>query len=178
MSSWPRQGETDRLAAFVPQLRARAHGLIGPKLNQFVAPSDLLQETLLIAVRNFAAVSGRPSRQVLAWLSQVMHYRLLRHLRKHRREMERTVKGLPGVEPHASSRAGISRLVLDELRGEILTAIDALPEPERAVTVALYKERVGTAEVAQRLGRTEGAVRAIHQRAVKRLRRNLEGWSG
>lgn len=177
MSSCPRQGEPDGLAAYVPQLRARAHGLIGPKLNQFVAPSDLLQETLLIAVRNFSAVSGRPSRQVLAWLSQVMRHRLLRLLRKHRGELEGTVKGAPGIEPHVSSRAALSRLVLKELRGELLAAIDALPEPERAVVVALYKERVGTAEIAQRLERTEGAVRAIHQRAVKRLRRNLEGWS-
>lgn len=177
MSSCPRQDEPDQLSAFIPQLRARAHGLIGPKLNPFVAPSDLLQETLLIAVRNFATVSGRPSRQVLAWLSQVMRHRLLRHLRKHRRELGGAVEGAPEVEPNASPRAALSRLVLVELRGELLDAIAALPEPERAVIVAIYKERVGTAEVARRLGRTEGAVRAIHQRAVKRLRKKLEGWS-
>jgi RNA polymerase sigma factor (sigma-70 family) len=175
MSSCPRQDEPDGLAAFVPQLRARAHGLIGPKLHHFVASSDLLQETLLVAVRKFAAVSGRPTRQVLAWLNQVMQHRLLWQLRKHRREMEGTVEVFPAPDPRASSHPALSRLVLEELRGELLAAIDALPESERVVIVALYKEREGTKEIAERLGKTEGAIRALHQRAVKRLRKNLEG---
>ena len=45
-----------------------------------------------------------------------------------------------------------------------------LPEAERRVIVLLYRERRTTAEIAADLGRSEGAVRALHQRAVRRLR--------
>jgi RNA polymerase sigma factor (sigma-70 family) len=160
---------------YVPQLRARARGLIGPKLHRFVTSSDLLQETLLVAVKKFATISGRPPRQVLAWLHQIMQYRLLRYLRTHRRELGTNIGVLTATEPGASSRSALGRLVLEELRGELLAAINALPEPERTVIIAHYQEKLTTAEIAGRLGKTEGAVRAIHQRAVKRLRRNLEG---
>jgi RNA polymerase sigma factor (sigma-70 family) len=173
----PRHGETAELAGFAPQLHVKAHRLIGPKLRAFVAPSDLLQETLLVAVKKLSVISGRPRRDMLAWLNRIMQYRLLRYLRKHRHELEGTIDVFPAPDPRVSSHPALSRLVLEELRGELLAAIDDLPEPDRTVIVALYKERQAIPEIAGRLGRTDGAVRAIHQRAVKRLRKDLEGRS-
>lgn len=156
-------------------MRDKAHGLIGPGLGRLVASSDLLQETLLIAVKKFAAISGRPRRQVLLWLNRIMRYRLLRYLRTHQHELRGGVENFAGAGPPAGSDSALGRLVVEELRGEVSAAIDALPEPERTVMLAHYKERRTISEIARTLGRTEGAVRAIHQRAVKRLRRNLEG---
>ena len=44
-------GDPQDLARFEPALRAWARRLIGTRLEKLVSPSDLLQETLLIAVR-------------------------------------------------------------------------------------------------------------------------------
>lgn len=173
MNPPPPESDADQLATFMPQLRVKARGLIGPKLRPLVGSSDLLQETLLAAVRSFAVISGRPRRDVLAWLNQAMLYRLLRYLRKHRRELDGEPLIASATEPAAHSRQPLSDLVLEEVRDGVLAAIEALPELERIVMLALYKEKRTVPEIAAHLGKTEGAVRALHQRAVKRLRLNL-----
>lgn len=171
-SASPRREAPD-LAHFAPRLHANARNLIGPKLRPYVAPSDLLQETLLVACEKLTAIAGRERGEVLAWLMRVMRYRLLNHLRKHRRELKSELRLPPGSGPAASSREALGQLVLAEIRAGLFAAVDALPEMERMVVEALYKEKETVSEVAHRLGKTEGAVRAVHHRAVKRLRRKL-----
>lgn len=161
----------DELARFEPVLRDRAHRLIGPRLRPMVAPSDLIQEISLIAVRRFAEIAGRPPRMVLAWLLRSMQYRLMRHVRDHRRELVGKVAWDECGDPAASSSLeALDRIVRDEVRDALEARIGDLPESERRVIALLYKERRTTAEAAAALGRTEGAVRALHQRAVRRLR--------
>jgi RNA polymerase sigma-70 factor (ECF subfamily) len=166
--------DADQLAHFEPVLRARACRLIGPKLRPMVGPSDLLQETLLSAVRRFEELSGRPPRLVLAWLLRSMQFRLMRYVRDHRAELAGH-EGDVAVEDlkARSSAPPLSRMVRDEVRGALLGLVETLPEAERRVVVLLYREKRTTAEIAADLGRSEGAVRALHQRAVRRLRERL-----
>jgi RNA polymerase sigma-70 factor, ECF subfamily len=163
------------LAGFEPILRTRARRLIGARLRQVVGSSDLLQETLLIAVRRFAEISGRPPRQVLAWLLQTMRFRLMRYVRDHRDEFAcRNAGFAAGDLMVGSSSPALGRMVREEVRGALLELIGTLPEAERRVIVLLYLEKRSTAEIAEELTRTEGAVRALHQRAVRRLRDRFE----
>jgi RNA polymerase sigma-70 factor (ECF subfamily) len=164
----------DELARFEPVLRARARRLIGARLRPLLASSDLLQETLSIGVRRFAELSGRPARQVLAWLLRSMEFRLMRHVRDHREELEgRQGGGAAGDLAAPTSTPALSRLVREEVREALRELIGTLPEAERRVIVLVYQERRTTAEIAAELGRSEGAVRALHQRAVRRLRQRL-----
>jgi RNA polymerase sigma-70 factor, ECF subfamily len=164
----------DELASFEPVLRARARRLIGARLRPVLASSDLLQETLAIAVRRFAELSGRPARQVLAWLLRSMQFRLMRYVRDHRDELAGRQGGSAAGELAArSSSLALGRMIREEVRGALRELIDTLPEAERRVIVLLYQERRTTAEVATELGRSEGAVRALHQRAVRRLRQQF-----
>jgi RNA polymerase sigma factor (sigma-70 family) len=136
-----------------------------------LASSDLLQETLSIAVGRFAELSGRPARQVLAWLLRSMQFRLMRYVRDHRDELAGRQEGSAAGELAArSSSPALSRLVREEIREALRERIGTLPEAERRVVVLLYQEKRTTAEIAAELGRSEGAVRALHQRAVQRLR--------
>lgn len=170
----PEPSQAAELARFEPVLRAQACRLIGPRLRALVGPSDLLQETLLIAVRRYAELSGRPPRLVLAWLLKSMQFRLMRYVRDHRAELAGHEEAMPVEDLKArSSTPPLSRLARDELRGAILGLIEMLPEPERRVVVLLYRERRTTAEIAADLGRSEGAVRALHQRAIRRLRERM-----
>ena len=66
-------------------------------------------------------------------------------------------------------------MVREEVRGALRELIETLPEVERRVIVLLYQEKRTTAEIATELGRSEGAVRALHQRAVRRLRERFGG---
>ena len=174
MIQHPGPSRADELARFEPILRARARRLIGERLRPVLAPSDLLQETLSIAVRRFAELSGRPPRQVLAWLLRSMQFRLMRYVRDHRDELAgHQGRSAAGELAARSSSAALSRMVREELRGALRELIEALPEAERRVILLLYQEKQTTAEIAAELGRSEGAVRALHQRAVRRLRQQL-----
>lgn len=171
MTNYPVPSQADDLARFEPVLRARACRLIGTRLRHVVGPSDLLQETLLIAVRRFAELSGRPARQVLAWLLSSMQLRLMRHVRDHRDELAGHAGNVAAGDLVArSSSPALGRMVRDEVLGTLQELIETLPEAERRVIVLLYREKRTTAEIAADLGRSEGAVRALHQRAVRRLR--------
>ena len=64
-------------------------------------------------------------------------------------------------------------MVREEIREALRERIGTLPEVERRVIVLLYQEKRTTAEIAAELGRSEGAVRALHQRAVRRLRQQF-----
>jgi RNA polymerase sigma-70 factor (ECF subfamily) len=139
-----------------------------------LASSDLLQETLSIAVRRFAELSGRPARQVLAWLLRSMQFRLMRYVRDHRDELAGRQGASAAGEPAArSSSPALSRMAREEIREALRERIGTLPEAERRVIVLLYEEKRSTAEIAAELGRSEGAVRALHQRAVRRLRQQF-----
>lgn len=159
------------LAACEDALRARARRLVGPRLRRLVAPSDLLQDTMLIAVRRYAEISRMPPRQAMAWLSQTMRFRLLRRLRDARAELE-GVESRGGLVPQvaADSTPPLSRLVRRELQAALLARIDELDELDRRVLRWIYVDRLETAAIAERLGRSESAVRGLHHRAIRRLR--------
>ena len=168
-------GPVRDLAGYEPALRDHARRWIGPRLRPILAPSDLMQETLLIAVRRLAEVSGRPSRLVLAWLLQTMRFRLMRFVRDHRTELATPADPTNrDVERPGGSTPILSRLVREEMRATLLATIERLEEQDREILRWIYLERQTTAEIAARLGRTESAVRGLHHRAVGRLRRLFE----
>ena len=53
----------------------------------------------------------------------------------------------------------------------LLNSIQELPEAERDVILGLYREQLTTLELAQRMDRSEPAIRALHFRGLKRLRK-------
>ena len=169
------RGPVPDLAGYEPLLRDRARRLIGPRLRPILAPSDLMQETLLIAVRRLAEVSGRPSRQVLAWLMRTMRFRLMRFVRDHRTELVAPADpATREVEPPAGSTPILSRLVREEMQATLLATIELLEEQDRQILRWIYLEKRTTAEIAASLGRTESAVRGLHHRAIGHLRRLFE----
>ncbi len=166
-----KRGAVPDLAGYEPVLRDHARKLIGPRLRPILAPSDLMQETLLIAVRRLAEVSGRPSRQVLAWLLRTMRFRLMRFVRDHRTELAASADpATRAVEPSGGSTPVLSRLVREEMRATLLATIGLLEEQDRQILRWIYLEKRTTAEIAARLGRTESAVRGLHHRAIGHLR--------
>lgn len=176
--SGPTTGSALDLAACEDALRGRARRLVGPRLRRIVAPSDLLQDTMLIAVRRFAKISGMPRRQAMAWLATAMRHRLSRHLRDARAELQGT-ESRDGADSHpsAGSTQVLSRLARQELQAVLLAKIDDLGELDRRILQWIYRDRLSFAMVAQRLGRSESAVRGLHHRAIRRFRRLLESES-
>jgi RNA polymerase sigma-70 factor (ECF subfamily) len=64
---------------------------ISPRLRRRMAPSDLVQETMLAAHRDFAQFRGESERELLAWLRQILinclHHAIEVHLKAKKRDL-------------------------------------------------------------------------------------------
>lgn len=81
----------------------------------------------------------------------------------------------PGVESRADDSAlPESRLMRQELRQQLMEAIDSLTERERLVISLYYNEHLKLYEIAQVMGVSESRVCQTHSRAILKMRRRLE----
>ena len=65
------------------------------RLRRRMSPSDLVQETMLAAHRDFAKFRGGSERELLAWLRQILinclHHAIETHLKAKRRDVRREI---------------------------------------------------------------------------------------
>jgi RNA polymerase sigma-70 factor, ECF subfamily len=72
----------------------------------------------------------------------------------------------PGAEPDFE---------VIEHRAQLFRLVDQLPTDQRHVIFERFVEQKSIREVAQRLGRSEGAVKQLQFRALEKLREQMEG---
>jgi RNA polymerase sigma-70 factor (ECF subfamily) len=159
---------------------------LGPELQAKGGASDLVQETLLDAVRDFARFQGKSEDELLHWLRRLLLNNLADFARQYRetgkRQIEREVR-LEGGDSSAERGAGLAASLpspsTDVRAGEqaeaIRRAVERLPEDYRRVIVLRYQEERSFEEIADLLGLTANAARKLLLRAVERVQRELEG---
>jgi RNA polymerase sigma-70 factor, ECF subfamily len=174
----------DRLFARVrPWMQILARTQLGRYLQPKSDPSDVVQVALLEAVRALGQFRGESEAEFLAWLRQVLANAIRHEARRFAgtaaRDMGRE-ESLDRELAESSARLG-SVLVADgsspsagaeraEARLELAALLARLPEEYRDVIVLRNLEGLSHEEVAERLGRSVGAVRMLWIRALARLR--------
>jgi RNA polymerase sigma-70 factor (ECF subfamily) len=177
----------DRYQAYL-QMLARAQ--LGRHLRTKCDPSDVVQQTLLEAHRDFAAFQGNHEAELLAWLRRILAHNLFNETRRfaaQQRDANREVsleQVHAGVE-HSSVALG-RNLAADtptpsqlasqrESAVRLADALAHLPEDYQTVLLLRIFEELPAEEVAQRMGRTAGAVRMLQMRALAALRAQMAG---
>jgi RNA polymerase sigma-70 factor (ECF subfamily) len=186
------QGKTaialaEAVAACRQYLLLIANQELDPALIAKAGASDLVQETLLTAEREFHAFRGATQGELLRWLRQI----LLNHLVETRRRYLQTQKRAAGRELSLdglfrSAAEGVAadastpsrRLMRRETEEMVQAAVERLPERYRAVIELRYWEKLPFEEVAQRMEISSDAARQLWRRAIERLRRELKGKLG
>jgi RNA polymerase sigma-70 factor (ECF subfamily) len=160
---------------------------VAPRFRTKFDPSDVVQQTLLEAVRGWPQFRGGTKAELAAWLRQILAHVLLHEIRRYggaqRRDTGREVSleqalaessrrlgaalEAPGSSP--SERAGRHEL---ELR--LADALARLPADYAEVILLRNVEGLPHEEVARRMGRGAGAVRMLWVRALARLRQELD----
>jgi len=151
-----------------------------------VDASDVVQQTMLEAHRDFDRFSGQSEQEWLGWLRGILahnvadfvrHYRGTAKRQEHREVPFRDpaasgpVRGAP--EP-ASPEATPSQQFLEldtELR--VVGALEQLAPDYQEVIMLRNLERLSFNEVAERMGRSRPAVQMLWMRAVKKLQEAL-----
>jgi RNA polymerase sigma-70 factor (ECF subfamily) len=186
-----RSGDRDAagllLARYRNYLRMLAQSRIDRALRVRCDDSDLVQETLFEALRDFSGFAGTTEQELMAWLRRILLRNLADQLKHHnakartwsRQESLDSMldRSSPAVKEAlmrgtSSPSGSASRREEAALLGAVLAR---LPADYREVLLLRNYHRLPFEQVAERMGRSPAAVRMLWVRSLERLHRELEG---
>jgi len=181
-----RQGDTNALAAFLTARRAPLLAFVerrlGAGLRRKLEPEDVFQEVSAEAVRSLPSVD-LAAREPFGWLCQIAERRIIDAHRRFfgaaKRDAGREIsidKASPDtsqaqvIDMLAASMTTASQVFSRNVRQERLAeALEGLPEDQREALRLRYVEGLPSKEIAERLGKTDGAIRVMLTRSLNRL---------
>jgi RNA polymerase sigma-70 factor (ECF subfamily) len=161
-------GEHEALRWLLDDVAPVVYGFLFARLGGDEATAeDLLQETLLEAVRGAAAFRGESA--VSTWLCAIARRRLARYYETERRA-EVARGSLRIVDNHVAAGLGAD---LVERQDEVVRALGRLPALQRQVLVLKYLEDLSVEDIAEQVSRSRVQVQSLLQRGREGLRRQL-----
>ncbi len=160
---------------------------VEPRFRAKFDSSDIVQQTMLEAVRDWPKFRGGTEAELAAWLRQILAHVLLHEMRRfggaQRRDLGREVS-LEQALAESSRRLGdllaapdtspSERAGRHELERRLADAMARLPADYAEVILLRNIEGLSHDEIARRMGRGSGAVRMLWVRALARLRQELD----
>jgi RNA polymerase sigma-70 factor (ECF subfamily) len=149
----------------------RVYGYAFYQLADHHDAEDATERTFTAALRALPDFEDRGS-TFRAWLFRIAHNTVAN---AHRSRSRRRTEPLPDGFERAAPNADPARLVAlaDELR-HVRQAIAQMPDDRRQVILLRFVDGLSTAEVAEVLDRSPGAVRVLLHRALRDLAARLE----
>ena len=152
-----------------------------------VDASDLVQQTMLEAHRDFGRFQGGSEGEWLAWLRKILSHNAADFVRRYRgtakRQARREVrfrdpadsmsKGAP--EPAAPGATPSQEFLQAENELRMVAALDELSPDYREVIVLRNLQRLPFNDVAERMKRSRPAVQMLWMRAIKKLQEAMGG---
>ncbi|MBI5761621.1 MAG: sigma-70 family RNA polymerase sigma factor [Planctomycetales bacterium] len=176
----------DLLRRFEPWLRLLVRMQWESRFQAKFDASDIVQQTLLEAVRAFPQFRGSTEAELAAWLRQILAHALAHEIRRYHGVQKRDVSlevSLNAELVQSSQRLGTllaeswpspsqqaAQRELDVLLADVLTR---LPDDYREVLILRHLESLSHDDIAVRMNRSAGAVRMLWVRALASLRNEL-----
>ena len=174
--------DPDILNAHRTYLLKVAGDLLKPELRPKVSPSDLVQESIVIAIRKFQSFHGSSPQQLRAWLESILRhkycnlqrvfYRNARHSIRREVSLDAVRSDQPGWEvpdTHEDNRSRDANRQIALIRQELRHLTPA----EAEVFSLRMEQDLPVSEIAVRLSITEACVHKRYQRAIKHLYERL-----
>ncbi len=134
---------------------------------------DVVQETLLAVHR--VRHTYDPARSYDAWLAAIAGRRAIDALRSRGRREARETRDASALDALATAGDATDATERAQAARRLRTAIDALPPGQREAVEQLGLAERSLQEAAERTGRSTGALKVNLHRAIKALRRSLQG---
>lgn len=182
-----RQGDREALGRLLDLCRHYlllvANKELTPALWAKIAPSDIVQDTLLEAGRDFPGFLGASEEELLAWLRGILRNNvsnIYRYFETDKREVEREVS-LEECSPEQLLEGALSPTETPSKHAQALEqdeqlrrALGQLPEHYRQVLLLKSTENLTWQQIAEKLSSTPDAVRKLWGRAVEELAQLLD----
>lgn len=164
-----------------------ARAQVGSWLQAKVDASDLIQQTLLDMHRGMAEFRGETEAEWLAWLRKILNHNATDYVRQYggtqKRQTQREVslhRNSPGesdaspFDPKDPGESPSQCVLRRERELEVARALAQLPADYQEVIELRNLQRLSFEEVAERLGRSRGAVQMLWMRALRKLEELLK----
>lgn len=165
-----RAQDGDRVAyeAFLREAVGLIRAFVQKRLRNDPAVEDVVQETLL-ALHHYRHAYD-PERSVLPWMYAIAQHRLVDHVRKRNRRHQNEVTSELVLEELAAPEVGSA-----ENRGALSRVFGLLTRAQQEVIHLLKLEGYTVAEIAEKTGKSESAVKVTAHRGYEKLRKHLVG---
>jgi RNA polymerase sigma-70 factor (ECF subfamily) len=155
---------------------------MGQGLRRKIDPEDILQEVGIDCIRSLGKVD-LADRDPFSWLCQLAERRIIDAHRKFFdiQKRDAALEVPLGSPASQSGQGGLIEMLSasitspskafsrNERERRLGQALEQLPELTREALRLRYVEGLASKEIAERLGKTDGAIRVMLTRAVKRL---------
>jgi len=151
-------------------------------LRAKVDASDLVQQTLLEAYRDFHKFRGTTEAEWLAWLRQILAHNAANFVRHYRGTSKRQAQREVGLarpgddtnsrdapDPADTAESPSQQLLRKEREFQVAEALAQLTPDHREVILLRNLERLSFDEVAQRMDRSRPAAQMLWMRAIQKL---------
>lgn len=178
-----RDGDDEALNAIWQQVRSYllifANQRLDDGLRGKLDASDIVQQSLMEAHRDFGTFRGQTEDELKSWISRLVIHNLMDAGRRFRDAQQRSVakevtwdvqSDMSAARHQTSASSLVRRRETDE---ELLRAVARLPERSQQVLELRHRMGMSHAEVAVELGMTEAAARKLWSRIVEELQEQL-----
>ena len=165
-----RRGDTaafERLAdAFRPRLEALIRSRLGSKLRPRIETDDIVQETLLRALRSLSAYEDQGPGSFFRWLGGIANHVIMEAAKREKRDLIVPLDAEPAAPLISQSKAAAR----DERFERLRQSLDGLSPDHRLVILLARIERLPMKDVALRMNRTPEATTQLLWRALQKLK--------
>ncbi|MBP9686893.1 MAG: sigma-70 family RNA polymerase sigma factor [Candidatus Doudnabacteria bacterium] len=159
------KGDTDALGQIYDEYFERIFRFIYFRTSHTETAEDLTEEVFIKAFRSLSRMDGG-AEKLQAWLFQIARNAVIDHYRS-----KKPTTDIAEVEQELSYTSSIvDELSLETEQKALLGAVDKLPFDQAQVIRLRFLEELDISEIAVQLNRSEGNIRIIQFRALKRLR--------
>ncbi|MCC9600312.1 sigma-70 family RNA polymerase sigma factor [Stieleria sp. JC731] len=159
---------------------------IGTRISRRASASDVVQETMLAAHRDFSQFRGQSQSELAAWLRCILSRNLIREFERHLAAEKRDVRREISFEAIAngmessctiaaaligSRQADPAQILIDhEESVRVADLVAMLPEDYRTIVMLKVFSGLKTNEIADEMSRSPQAIRLLWMRALRQLR--------
>jgi len=167
----------ERAQAYDPVALGEIYDRYAPRIYNYVyyrlGDAELAEDlTASVFLKMLEAIQSAKAWRVSfsGWLYRIAHNMVVDHFRRRLKERELPLDERLVAADDNPERAAEAALTSERLR----EAVNRLTYDQAQVIILKFVEGMSNAEVAQILGKTEGAIKSLQYRALAALRRQLE----
>ena len=167
-----KSGETEAFGLIYDHYLPKIYRFILMKVSRREEAEDITHQVFLKAWTSIGTHYSEMDLPFSSWLYRIAKNAVIDHYRRERPTLN--IDDHEGVDELITRHDLDLKIDLENKTKELLEAVRSLKETEQEVITMRFVEDLSTKEVAEAIGKSEGAVKVIQHRAIESLRKKLQ----